>query len=402
MRDTTRDLLSRIETMEHALGRLKTLATSPTVASDAAPSSADESGSQPSASRRDVLRYGAVALGAAAAAGMAASPVEAADGGPVVIGSFNTGTAPTDLFSSGPYGFRAASTATNSYGLMGSGNLVGIYGETVSRAAEGAGVRGVTLVSTSQAPGMAGYSQSLNAPGVYGYNKTGGNAIRAEVPAVATSNAIAIYGLNYLHVCGPGPGAGGFGVYGLSAKGHGLVGATATAGGAAVVGGDQRRRGRLCGRVLWPGHRGRNFTVVGGPKSAAVPHPDGIASPPVLHGESRELVRGLRQRSARMRPRGDRARSRLRRAGAPRRLPRVPHGVRSTQRSVCDRSDADRLPRRGQETPRRDGAFGWRVVAKRKDITGDRLETVTIPPEPILPPVPDIPTPTPPTPRHQR
>jgi hypothetical protein len=33
--------------------------------------------------------------------------------------------------------------------------------------------------------------------------------------------------------------------------------------------------------------------------------------------------------------------------------------------------------------------FSWRIVAKRKDVPGPRFETVTVPPEPTLPPVPD-------------
>jgi hypothetical protein len=38
------------------------------------------------------------------------------------------------------------------------------------------------------------------------------------------------------------------------------------------------------------------------------------------------------------------------------------------------------------------GRFGWRILAKRKDIKGVRLEMVEIPPEPILPPpLPDTP-----------
>jgi hypothetical protein len=38
-----------------------------------------------------------------------------------------------------------------------------------------------------------------------------------------------------------------------------------------------------------------------------------------------------------------------------------------------------------------DSTFSWRIVAKRKDIAGQRLETVTVPPEPTLPrPVPDV------------
>jgi hypothetical protein len=40
-----------------------------------------------------------------------------------------------------------------------------------------------------------------------------------------------------------------------------------------------------------------------------------------------------------------------------------------------------------------DSTFSWRIVAKRKDIAGQRLETVTVPPEPTLPrPVADVAT----------
>jgi hypothetical protein len=39
----------------------------------------------------------------------------------------------------------------------------------------------------------------------------------------------------------------------------------------------------------------------------------------------------------------------------------------------------------GRKTCDLSGAFGWRVVAKRKDIAGERLAKVTMPPEPILP-----------------
>src|SRR6185503_12606680 len=99
MSDMTTDLLSRIETLENELGRVKALAIAHLGGGDSAtsPASSEHVAAEPS-SRRDLLRYGAVALGAAAAAaGMAPSPVEAANGGPVVIGGFNTGTGDTDL-----------------------------------------------------------------------------------------------------------------------------------------------------------------------------------------------------------------------------------------------------------------------------------------------------------------
>ena len=53
--------------------------------------------------------------------------------------------------------------------------------------------------------------------------------------------------------------------------------------------------------------------------------------------------------------------------------------------SVCDRSP-DRFRVRGSEGA--EGTFSWRVVAKRKDIEGARLERVEIPKEPTLPDVP--------------
>ena len=91
----------------------------------------------------------------------------------------------------------------------------------------------------------------------------------------ATSNAIAMYALNYSTYTGGGPGAGGFAIYGLSAKGHGLVGATAAAGAAAVVGATNGVAGAYAAAFYGPVIVGGDFTVVGGAKSAAVPHPDG-------------------------------------------------------------------------------------------------------------------------------
>jgi hypothetical protein len=45
-----------------------------------------------------------------------------------------------------------------------------------------------------------------------------------------------------------------------------------------------------------------------------------------------------------------------------------------------------------------EGTFSWRVVAKRRDIAAPRFETVEIPKEPTLPPVPASATATDPPP----
>src|ERR1700694_3608198 len=102
-----------------------------------------------------------------------------------------------------------------------------------------------------------------------------GNAIRGEIPAGTSANTIAIYGVNNSTYAGPSPGAGGFAISGLCAKGHGLVGATATAGGAAVVGATNGVAGAYAGAFYGPVAVSGAFTVFGGPTSAAVPHPDG-------------------------------------------------------------------------------------------------------------------------------
>ena len=120
--------------------------------------------------------------------------------------------------------------------------------------------------------GILGISTDSN--GVRGRTLSG-NGVFGQVPSNSSSNAIAVYGQNYSTYAGPSPGAGGFAVYGLSAKGHGLVGATATAGGAAVVGATNGVAGAYAAAFYGPVIIGGNFTVVGGAKSAAVPHPDG-------------------------------------------------------------------------------------------------------------------------------
>ena len=236
MRETA-DVRRRLEALETELARLKTLlADGLPDTSDAVSPPHEQAGAEPSASRRDLLRYGAVALGAAAAAGMAASPVEGADGGPVVIGGSNVGSSSTFLASTTTgFGFYVTANTAN-YGVLGLSAGIGIYGTTTSTSSNSAGVQGLSNAGTGQAPGVYGIASSPNAPGVYGFNSQGGNAVRAEVPATASVNAIAMYALNYSSYAGGSAGAGGFAIYGLSAKGHGLVGATAAAGAAALVG----------------------------------------------------------------------------------------------------------------------------------------------------------------------
>jgi hypothetical protein len=205
------------------------------------------------------------------------------------------------------------------------------------------------------------------------------------IPSVSNANAIAIFAENYSTYAGPSPGAGGFAVYGLCAKGHGLVGATATAGGAAVVGAINGVSGAYAGAFYGPVVVSGALTVVGGPKSAAVPHPDGshrrlycMESPESWFEDFGKGQLACGEATVRIDP--DFAA-----------LVNVDdYHVFLTE--YGERSDlyvADQTPTGFRVQAKDDtatGRFGWRIVARRKDIAGERLASVTIPPEPTLPP----------------
>jgi hypothetical protein len=434
MRDATPALLSRIEALE---ARLRTIeATQSLEAESATPTPPEHTAAEPS-SRRDLLRYGAVALGAAAAAGLTTSPVKAANGDPLIIGSTsNTGSSSTGLTSTTTGAGLFVTANGGDWGVLGQSARIGVQGQTSSTDAAAAGVFGWSQSVTGQTPGVTGvalapeapgvhgghsngngvrgetfstddgsgvygrsratdaglvpgvygHAQSPNAPAVYGRHDTGGNAMRAEIPPFATENAIAMYALNYSSYTGPGPGAGGFAIYGLSARGHGLVGATAATGGAAVVGASNGVLGAYAAAFYGPVIIGGDFTVVGGAKSAAVPHPDGshrrlycLESPESWFEDFGRGTLACGEATVALDPdfaavvdpsdyhvflTGYDGRANL---------------------SVCDRS-ADGFRVRGGEGA--GGEFSWRVVAKRKDIAGGRLERVEVPKQPTLPDVP--------------
>jgi len=73
----------------------------------------------------------------------------------------------------------------------------------------------------------------------------------------------------------------------------------------------------------------------------------------------------------------------------------TPYGRRDVFLSVTEQTPAGFRVEAQDETAI--GRFSWRVVAKRKDIVGERLATVTIPPAPVLPVAPPMhETPVPP------
>jgi hypothetical protein len=245
----------------------------------------------------------------------------------------------------------------------------GVYGET-GRAAPTAGVMGDAIHSLS---GTGVLGQSLDGTGVMG-----------QIPNSSDSNAIAVYGQNYSTYAGASPGAGGFGVYGISAKGHGLVGATATSGGAAVVGASNGVAGAYAGAFYGSVVVSGGFTVAGGPKSAAVPHPDGshrrlycMESPESWFEDFGKAQLSCGCADVTIDP--DFAAV----------VDLSDYHVFLTEYGDHQGLHVTEMTPTGFTVQAKDGdgdqRFSWRVVAKRKDIAAERLARVTIPPEPTLP-----------------
>jgi hypothetical protein len=387
--------------------------------------SASHPGAAPSptgVSTQTLKRRGLLAAGAAFVAGLVArlteQPVLAGTDGDVVLGGQNQATALTLIANVNPMPGDALDVEGGNgltLGLHAGGGAFGVWANNF-----------VDGFESAPHAGVYGETEFSNSYGVWGRNRYvgGGTAVRGDVSTVGTgvvgttpngigvsgqipstsgANAIAVYGQNYSTYAGSGPGAGGFGVYGISAKGHGLVGATATSGGAAVVGASNGVSGAYAGAFYGSVVISGAFTVVGGPKSAAVPHPDGshrrlycMESPEswfedfgkgnldacgrvhVLIDPDFAAVVNLSDYHVSLTEYGD------------------DHGLH-----VREMNPTGFVVQ--AKNPQADARFSWRVVARRKDITGERLATVTIPPEPTLPPRgPEMPAGTRPQLQRQR
>jgi hypothetical protein len=339
-------------------------------------------------------RRGLIAAAWAAVAAIVArqttEPVEAGVDGDVVLGASNTTAGSTSIRNTAANGVGLdliCAAGTDGIGLFAQGTGLGVFGRNteVGGGASSAGVYGVAFGAGN--PGVWG-STNLGI-GVLGESFSG-IAIRGQVPAESSANTIAMYGVNNSSYAGPSPGAGGFGVYGLCAKGHGLVGATATAGGAAVVGATNGVAGAYAGAFYGPVVVAGAFTVFGGPKSAAVPHPDGthrrlycMESPESWFEDFGESTLACGQAEVRLDPDFaavvDLSKYHVFLTGYD----------GQSDLSVCERTSSGFQVRATSGTG--SGAFSWRVVAKRKDIPAPRFETVTVPHEPVLPSLPEAP-----------
>ena len=387
---TQAEMLARVEALEAELVRLKAQVGSASGGAEGADLDAGShrvAAPEASSSRRDLLRYGAVALGAAAA-GLAVRPAEAANGDPVLIGSaLNQGTQSTWVMSSGVDANALLGWASASSGF---GN--GVQG--FASASDGNGVLGVGAAASGFSVGVWGEANSPGGIGVEGVNYAGGSGVRGEIPGAA--NGIAVYGLNLSTYAGPNSGGGGFGAYGFSLKGHGLVGATGTSGGAAVAGATNGVAGAYAGVFYGPVVVTGSFTVLGA-KSAAVPHPDGshrrlycVESPESWFEDFGSGTLACGRAEVTIDPDfavlAEMEGYRVFLTGYDH-----DHVLDVTNRTPCGFTVLANLALaalQGKQEGELSGTFGWRIVAKRKDITGERLATVTIPPAPQLPEVP--------------
>jgi hypothetical protein len=311
----------------------------------------------------------------------------------------NSAGGPSALFSNSLYTTTSATFVGYAFQGASSAGLAGVYGSGSANAPVPSGVFGsVNRSSAAVTAGVMGDNSNPAGVGVLGRSGTGalgdgigvlgesagGFGVRGQIRDSA-KQAIAVYGENFSTYAGSVPGGGGFGVYGYSAKGHGLLGATGTAGGAGLIGATNGVPGAFAAVMYGPVVITGSLTVAGA-KSAAVPHPDGshrlvycVESPESWFedfgkgrldcGQAEVTIDPSFAAIAKM----DDYHVFVTAYDRPNDLivsGRTPGGFRVQSQS-------------GDETTA--GEFSWRIVARRKDIVGERLAKVVIPAEPTLP-----------------
>src|SRR5579883_2790218 len=305
---------------------------------------------------------------------------EGAHGGTGGTGVFGLGGLPGGSFIRGGIGVLGQSD-TN-IGVNGvSSSSIGVQGTSTSNAGvvgssnTGVGCQGssngnVGVLGTSNTS-VGVYANSLQQYGLYATSPN-------NYAAIGTSNSgTGVYGSSTSNVGVLGTSSSSIGVFGSSSSGTGVYG-TGPANGFAA---------RFDGPVQVNGA----FTVLGGPKSAAVPHPDGsyrrlycVESPESWFEDfgQEQLANG--RASVQL----DRDFAALVRGDDYQVFP-VPEGdckgLYVTNRTPV--SFEVREVQGGTSSL----TFGYRVVARRKDVAGPRLERVDIPGAPQRPPAPQSP-----------
>jgi hypothetical protein len=357
-------------------------------------------------------RRGLFAAAAAAVAAVVAKVntrvVEAANGGNVVIAANNTETLPTTISNSANFSEAIHAycyTGSAGYGVYTLGSQYGVLAYATSSSPPATGAGGYGTSAFTAGTGVEGFASgltngnagvrgtSVNGNGVEGSTTGNGSGVVGIIKGAM--NGIGVYGFNQSTYAGATSGSGGFGFYGGSAKGHGMFGNAMTAGAGAVVGYNGGVAGcyggLFYGAVVVQG----DFTVTGA-KSAAVPHPDGshrrlycVESPESWFEDFGKGQLACGEAEIAFDPdfaavaRTD------------------DYHVFLTGYGDFELTVAEQTPagfRVQAKNPQSNNRFSWRVVAKRKDIAGERFETVEIPRVPDVPVV-EINTPEPPQPR---
>ncbi len=298
-----------------------------------------------------------------------------------------------------PLGQGVRGHSTNGTGVLGFSTLgTGVHGDSSfsgigveGTSLSNVGVRGRNFGSNAASPGVQGISMA-------GFGVHGSSANNVGVLGLATGAANASPGVY-------GAATQGYGVFGFSNSSNGIagqsggsaagcVGFAGAPGGYGIYGGTAAPggyAGGFAGPVLVNGA----FTVVNGPKNAAVPHPDGShrllycqESPEPWFedfGEAK-LVNG----KAEVKIEQDYAAVV---DTAKYQVFVTPYEANVKGLAVAARRrDAFEVQELGGGTS--GAAFGYRIVAKRKDIPGPRLEKVKLP-EPIKELVkPELPKPS--------
>jgi hypothetical protein len=294
-----------------------------------------------------------------------------------------------------------ASPGTFSIGVDGRGSTAGVNatGGTFGVSASGTntGMYGVGPFGGASLGQIAGFQAEVDgtnpyASALYAFSVSSGigsMGVRGTIHnSVAAASTIGVYGENLSSNTGGLPGAGGFGVYGYSAKGHGVAAAAGTAGAGAIVGATNGIAGAYAGIFFGA------LVVVGGPKSAAVANEDGshsllycLESPESWFEDFGKAELSCGRAEVDIDPAFAAvadvseyhvfltARGRYHLAVTR----QTPAGFTVEASAVAAADDtAEGL----------EGTFSWRLVAKRKDIPAPRLAKIQLPPEPKRPDLP--------------
>jgi hypothetical protein len=297
--------------------------------------------------------------------------------------------------TSGVYGEIAstsdAAAAVNGVSQGVSGQTYGVRGTTFSNTPNSGGVKGEAVFGVTNAVWGENFSSAESATGVFGLaNAPGGNTIgvlgRSNSPS---NNAVGVYGqvpaANAAGIGVRGDSPAGVGVYAASNTGRGVVaqttsgnavvGVTAANNVAAILGVNSGGlAARFVGNVIVQGG-----ATVTGPKSAAVKKRDGThvrmycqESPEPWFEDfgTAELKNG--QASVALDPEFDEVVK-----GDDYRVFLTPIGVECSL--YVSRKGPHRFEVRSVGGTAKDGSFDYRVVARRADPVGGRLEKVTIP-----------------------